>query len=230
MTNGDTEKRLWDIANDLRANSGLSSPEYSAPVLGLIFLRYADFKFTKKQEQLEKRNQGSRRKMGKLDYQAEGVLFLPAKSRYSYLLNLPESEDIGQAIDNAMVLIEEENSELKGTLPRGYPRFSNELLVTLLKSFSQVETDVEGDVFGKIYEYFLGKFAMSEGQKGGEFFTPTSLVKLIVEVMEPFHGKVLDPACGSGGMFVQSARFVKKRSQNPNEELQFMAKINRQTL
>ncbi len=219
MTNGDTEKRLWDIANNLRANSKLSSAEYSTPVLGLIFLRHADIKFTKKQKELESKREGSRRQIGKLDYQAEGVLFLPEESRYSHLLNLPEGSDIGQAIDSAMDAVERENPDLKGTLPRGYSKFDNELLVTLLKSFSQATEHIEGDVFGKIYEYFLGKFAMSEGQKGGEFYTPITLVKLIVEVIEPFHGKLLDPACGSGGMFVQSAHFIEERKKNPSEEL-----------
>ena len=190
MINGETEKRLWDIANNLRANSKLSSAEYSTPVLGLIFLRHADFKFTNKQKYLEGlQKKGSRRKIGKIDYQAEpnAVLYVPEKARYSYLLNLPEGSDIGQSIDRAMDAIEEENPDLKGTLPRGYSKFSNELLVTLLRAFSKV-VDEEGDVFGKIYEYFLGEFAMAEGAKGGEFFTPTSLVKLIVEVIEPFHG------------------------------------------
>ncbi len=219
MANDDTEKRLWDIANDLRANSGLSSAEYSHPVLGLIFLRHADFNFTKKEKELKEKTTGSRRKIGKLDYQAKGVLYLPEHSRFEYLLNLPESANIGQSIDHAMQQIEDENIELKDILPRGYAKFSNDLLITLLKSFSKVSTDVEGDVFGKIYEYFIGKFAMSEGQGGGEFFTPTSIVKLIVEIIEPFHGKILDPACGSGGMFVQSARFVKEHKKNPSDEL-----------
>ena len=219
--NGDTEKRLWDIANNLRANSKLSSAEYSTPVLGLIFLRHADIKFTKKDSELKDQPKGRFRQIGKLDYTANpgGVIYLPEEARYSHLLNLPEGRDIGQAIDSAMDAVEKENPDLKGTLPRGYSKFDNELLVTLLKSFSQATEHIEGDVFGKIYEYFLGKFAMSEGQKGGEFYTPTSLVKLIVEVIEPFHGKLLDPACGSGGMFVQSAHFIEERKKNPSEEL-----------
>lgn len=219
MTNGETEKRLWDVANNLRANSKLSSAEYSTPVLGLLFLRHADFKFTMKQKELEGKNKGSRRGITKLDYQAEGVLFLPEKARYSFLLKLPEGADIGKSIDDAMDAVEEENPDLKGTLPRGYSKFENDLLITILKTFSQVSSDIEGDVFGKIYEYFLGEFAKNEGSKGGEFYTPTSLVKLIVEVIEPFHGKILDPACGSGGMFVQSARFVEERKKNPSTEL-----------
>jgi len=219
MTNGETEKRLWDVANNLRANSKLSPSEYSTPVLGLLFLRHADYKFTNKQKELEGKIKGSRRGITKLDYQAEGILYLPEKSRYSYLLKLPEGADIGKAFDDAMDSVEAENPDLKGTLPRGYSKFENDLLISILKTFSQISSDIEGDVFGKIYEYFLGEFAKNEGSKGGEFYTPTSLVKLIVEVIEPFHGKILDPACGSGGMFVQSARFVEEHKKNPSAEL-----------
>ena len=219
MTNGATEKRLWDAANNLRDNSNLSSAEYSPPVLGLIFLRHADVLFTKKKEELEKGQQGSRRKIGKVDYQSEGVMYLPEEARFSYLLNLPEGKNIGEAIDNAMDIIEDDNSELKGTLPKGYAELPNDLLSTLLKTFSEALKGVEGDIFGKVYEYFLGKFALAEGRGGGEFFTPTSLVKLIVQVIEPFHGKIMDPACGSGGMFVQSANFVKEHKKNPSSEI-----------
>jgi len=135
------------------------------------------------------------------------------------LLHLPEGEDIGKAINNAMRAIEADNEELRGILPKTYNHLENDTLFTLLKTFNSIAMDIEGDVFGKIYEYFLGKFAMSEGQKGGEFFTPTSVVKLIVEVIEPFHGRIFDPACGSGGMFVQSARFVENHRMNPNSEI-----------
>ncbi len=141
--------------------------------------------------------------MGKTDYQARGVLYLPEASRFSKLLNLPEGADIGKAINEAMRAIEAENEELKDIFPKTYNHLDNSTLVELLKTFNSVPMDIEGDAFGKIYEYFLGKFAMSEGQKGGEFFTPTSIVKLIVEVIEPYHGRIFDPACGSGGMFVQ---------------------------
>lgn len=219
MINGVIEKRLWDVANNLRDNSNLSSAEYSSPVLGLIFLRHADFLFANKKEKLEKNQQGFRRKIGKVDYQSEGVMYLPEEARFSYLLNLPEGKNIGQAIDEAMDIIEDDNPELKGTLPKGYAELPNDLLSTLLKTFSEALKDVEGDVFGKVYEYFLGKFALSEGRGGGEFFTPTSLVKLIVQVIEPFHGKIFDPACGSGGMFVQSANFVKEHKKNPSSEI-----------
>jgi type I restriction enzyme M protein len=201
------EKRLWGAADELRANSKLKSSEYSVPVLGLIFLRYADHKFTQSKAKMTSRGSG-RRTIGKADYQARGVLYLPDSARFSTLLNLPEGADIGKAINDAMKAIEADNDDLKDVLPRTYNRLDKELLVSLLKNFAAVPMDIEGDAFGKIYEYFLGNFARAEGQKGGEFFTPTSIVKLIVEIIEPFHGRIYDPACGSGGMFVQSAAFV----------------------
>ena len=138
------------------------------------------------------------------------VVYLPEKARWNYLLTMPEGADLGKALNEAMTEIEKENEDLKGILPKTYTTFDKSLLVELLKSFNNIPMDIEGDAFGKIYEYFLGKFAMSEGQKGGEFFTPTSIVKLIVEIIQPFEGKIYDPACGSGGMFVQSADFVAR--------------------
>jgi type I restriction enzyme M protein len=210
------EKRLWGAADDLRANSKLKSSEYSVPVLGLIFLRYADHKFALAEKELAKGGSG-RRKIGKTDYQAQGVLYLPEKARFAYLLNLPEGTDIGKAINEAMKAIEAENEDLRDVLPKTYNALEKTLLISLLKNFSSIPMTIEGDAFGKIYEYFLGNFAMSEGQKGGEFFTPTSLVKLIVEIIEPYHGRILDPACGSGGMFVQSAAFVEHHRQSVNE-------------
>src|SRR6266581_3126611 len=216
--NGDMEKRLWHAADELRANSKLKSSEYSVPVLGLIFLRYADQKFTQAQHELS--GQSTRRRtIGKADYQARGVLYLPDAARFSTLLALPEGEDIAGAINEAMRCIEVENDELKDLLPKTYRRLDNASLVTLLKNFAAVPLTIEGDTFGKIYEYFLGNFAMEEGAKGGEFFTPTSVVKLIVEIIEPFHGRIFDPACGSGGMFVQSARFITEHQANPSTDI-----------
>ena len=220
----DVEKRLWEAADQLRANSKLKSSEYSVPVLGLIFLRYADHKFTHVEQELAASQESSRRRrtVGKLDYQARGCMFVPDAARFSKLLKLPEGVDIGSAINAAMKAIEDENEELKAgnVLPKNYKSLDDEILLELLKSLNSIPMDIEGDAFGKIYEYFLGKFAMSEGQKGGEFFTPTALVKLIVEVIEPFHGRIYDPACGSGGMFVQSAALVEKRKHtNPNNEI-----------
>ncbi|MCL5998797.1 MAG: type I restriction-modification system subunit M [Chloroflexi bacterium] len=219
--NTEIEKRLWDAADELRANSKLKSSEYSVPVLGLIFLRYADHKFgLAEQELAQARRASARRQVGRIDYQARGVLYLPDGARFSQLLQLPEGADIGQAINDAMAAIERENDELAGVLPRSYNRLENSLLISLLKNLNSISLEsAEGDVFGKIYEYFLGKFAMSEGQKGGEFFTPLALVKLIVEVIEPYQGRIFDPACGSGGMFVQSAAFVERHKRNPSAEI-----------
>ena len=132
---------------------------------------------------------------------------------------MPEGSDIGRAINEAMDAIEAENEDLRGVLPRTYNRFENTLLFELLKLFNSIPMDIEGDVFGRIYEYFLGKFAMSEGRGGGEFFTPTSIVKLIVNIIEPFSGRIYDPACGSGGMFVQSAKFVEEHRKNATTDI-----------
>ncbi|MGY5854528.1 MAG: class I SAM-dependent DNA methyltransferase [Candidatus Thorarchaeota archaeon] len=220
--NNQLEKHLWDAADELRANSKLRSHEYSVPVLGLVFLKWADFRFTHMKQELEKTTKKSskrRREIGKLDYQAAGILYIPKEARFSHLMKLPEGADVGKAINDAMQAIENENEDLRGVLPRTYHRFDNQVLLSLLRTFNSIPMDVEGDVFGKVYEYFLGKFAMTEGQKGGEFFTPTALVRLIVEIIEPFHGRIYDPACGSGGMFVQSARFVKAHKKNPSEEI-----------
>jgi type I restriction enzyme M protein len=226
------EKRLWSAADELRANSKLRSSEYSTPVLGLIFLRYADYKFGQAEAEFAREREQAahgageagtrrrfRRELGPTDYQARGVLYLSEKARFSTLLELPEGAEIGKAINEAMKAVEAENKELEGILPRNYQKFDSSLLFNLLRHINDVPMDIEGDAFGKIYEYFLGKFAMSEGQKGGEFFTPTSIVKFIVEVIEPFHGRIFDPACGSGGMFVQSARFVQNHKRNPNAEI-----------
>lgn len=212
------EKRLWDVADELRANSDLKSSEYSNPVLGLIFLRYANYRFADQEKILSERTT-ERRKIGKTDYQAAGVMYLPEEARFTHLLNLPEGANIGRAINEAMNAIEKENEDLRGILPKTYNRFKNDLLAELLRVMSSIPTDIDGDAFGKIYEYFLGKFAMAEGQQGGEFFTPTSVVKLIVSVIQPFHGKIFDPACGSGGMFVQSAEFVEEHKKRAIDEI-----------
>lgn len=212
------ERRLWDAADQLWANSPLRPSEYSTPVLGLIFLRFADNAFTKAEAELKGKATG-RRTIGKLDYQAKGVVYLPDTARFSRLLQLPESADTGKHLNEAMKAIEKENEDLKDVLPKSYQRIDNATLVELLKIMSSIPLDIPGDAFGKIYEYFLGSFAMKEGQKGGEFFTPPSMVDLVVEIIEPFHGRLLDPASGSGGMFVSSAAFVKNHRENPSAEL-----------
>ena len=170
------ENRLWSMADELRANSRLRASEYSTPVLGLIFLRYADHKFTQAEQEISATVSTSSRRIRITDqsaeYQARGVFYLPEEARFQYLLDLPESEDIARAINDAMRAIEEANSGLDGVLPKTYNRLERSVLFELLRTMAQIPMDIEGDAFGKIYEYFLGNFAMSEGARGGEFFTP----------------------------------------------------------
>jgi type I restriction enzyme M protein len=152
--------------------------------------------------------------IGATDYHAAGVIYLPENARFAELLSLPEGANTGQSINDAMRAIEKENPDLADVLPKTYHILDSRTLAELLKVMASIPMDKGGDTFGLIYEYFLGKFAMTEGQKGGEFYTPTSIVKLIVEILEPYHGRILDPACGSGGMFIQSARFVEAHRAN----------------
>jgi len=210
------ENRLWAAADQLWANTGLKPAEFSTPVLGLIFLRYADKRFTVLTQALHAQGTPAD-EIDAVDYQAEGVLYLPEEARFSHLLKLTEGANLGKAIAAAMSLVEEHNPELKGVLPRGYNLLPNATLVELLRLLAPLA--LEGDAFGKVYEYFLGNFAMKEGQKGGVFYTPTSIVRLIVEILQPFHGRIFDPACGSGGMFVQSAAFVQRHQKNATREL-----------
>lgn len=216
------EKLLWDAADRFRANSGLKAQEYSLPILGLIFLRFAEVRFAAQRAKLEAAGSSARRG-SRVDeptaYQAEGVLFLTPAARYDHLLGLPEATDIGAAVNEAMREIEKHNPQMAGVLPTSYNRFTSSLLKGILKKISEFPANIDFDAFGRIYEYFLGEFARSEGQKGGEFYTPGPIVKLLTEVLEPYHGRILDPACGSGGMFVQSARFVAEHRRNPAAEL-----------
>ena len=214
---GELQSRLWEAADQLRANSGLKASEYASPVLGLIFLRYADDRFAQAAETV---GPGSvRNPTGPEDYQAAGALYLAEEARFETLLELPEGADIGEAVNQAMGAIEVYNPELQGVLPKDYSRIADDILGELLRLLRTLPDAIEGDGFGLIYEYFLGQFAFSEGHKGGEFFTPTSIVRLIVEILEPYHGKIYDPACGSGGMFVQSAHFIERHRQDPSREL-----------
>ncbi len=217
-SHSELESRLWASANQLWANSDLKPSEYSPIVLGLIFLRFADVRFSAVEEELKPR-EGSRRTIGPADYQAKGVLYLSGESRFSHLLQLPEGSELGKAVNDAMRAVERENPDLADVLPKTYQVLENRTLAELLKVMASIPMDKGGDTFGLIYEYFLGKFAMSEGQKGGEFYTPTSIVRLIVEILEPYDGRIYDPACGSGGMFVQSARFVENHHKNPSSEI-----------
>jgi type I restriction enzyme M protein len=220
------ETELWRAADQLRANSKLTASEYSMPVLGLIFLRHAYNRFLKVkvevEENLPEHPQRGKRALNKKDFEEQNSMYLPLESQFDYLVSLPESADIGEAIDNAMKLIEEEYDNLKGVLPKNFSIFSKELLRELLRIFNkEVLQKAEGDLFGKIYEYFLGKFAMTGAQEGGEFFTPMSLVQTIVNVIEPDHGIVFDPACGSAGMFVQTGYFIESEGLKPAEKVTF---------
>jgi type I restriction enzyme M protein len=215
------EKRLWTAADSLRANTGLTAQEYSRPILGLIFLKYAEFRFTQAKQRLDANISSRRRGSGdiKSQIQAEGAMFVPDEALYSNLLALPEGSNIGVNINNAMKALEAENEAIKDALPKTYTRFDNDILKGLLKNFTAIDFGLGSDIFGRIYEYFLNEFAKTEGQGGGEFFTPSALVRLITEIIEPYHGKVFDAACGSGGMFVSSADFVSSHNKSASDEL-----------
>jgi type I restriction enzyme M protein len=216
------EQRLWSSADQFRANSGLKAQEYSGPILGIIFLRFAEGRFGIQRARLETAASSSRRG-SRIDepaaYHADGILYLAPHARFEFLLHLPEVENIGSKINEAMRAIERDNPQLAGVLPKTYNLFTSTLLKELLKKVSEIPASVDYDAFGRIYEYFLGEFARTEGQKGGEFYTPSCIVRLLTEVIEPYHGRILDPACGSGGMFVSSARFVSEHKKNPSAEL-----------
>tara|TARA_R110001592_G_scaffold2959_1_gene16587 strand:+ start:782 stop:2998 length:2217 start_codon:yes stop_codon:yes gene_type:complete len=224
MTTEDLKKledNLWTAATRMRSDSDLKLTEFATPVLGLIFLKFADNKYSAVEAEINKelaaqKDSRRQRKVHEIAIEKCGF-YLPKEARYSYLLELAEKEDIAKAIKEAMAEIERYKPELKDTLPQDeyydLTRTDKSLPKTLLKTFSDIPMDATGDVFGKIYEYFLGKFAMAEGQGGGEFFTPTSVVKYMVEVIEPYSGTIFDAACGSGGMFVQSSNFIDQRKK-----------------
>ena len=214
------EKELWDAADSLRANSTLTAAEYKDPLLGLVLLRFAQNRYEDAKLEVEKKlpvnpRTGKRRVANKDDFAAAGAIMLPEKAKYDYLADLPEGEDIADAINNAMKFIEKEYPDLVGILPKSYQEFNSKLLRDLVRVFNKdAVKHARGDVFGRIYEFFLMKFSMqgAGAQEGGEFFTPPSLVNLIVNFIQPNHGIVMDPACGSGGMFVQTAHFIKDHS------------------
>jgi type I restriction enzyme M protein len=212
------EKELWDAADALRSNSKLTAAEYKDPVLGLVLLRFAQNKFDEAKPIVEANIPESprgKRLATSEDFAAAGAMLLPELAQYDHLANLPESEDIADAINNAMKLIEEVNTSLLGNLPKNYQEFEPSLLRDLIRTFNKdAIKKATGDVFGRIYEYFLMKFSMqgAGAQEGGEFFTPPSLVQFIVNYIEPDHGIIHDPACGSGGMFVQTGYFVKSHT------------------
>ena len=233
------EVELWESADLLRAGSKLTSNQYCMPVLGLIFLRYAysRFKMVKAEILKNRPSRGGRvMPVEASDFVAKSALFLPKEAQYDYLLNLPDDiksadlvnkdgqsmSSLGEVVNNAMALIEEQSEQLTGVLPKGYTDFSDDLLSELLRIFNNSALDeVGGDIIGRIYEYFLNKFAKNIASDDGVFFTPKSLVKIIVNIIEPKSGILLDPACGSGGMFVQSGDFINQSGMSANSAMTF---------
>ncbi|NPU83211.1 MAG: N-6 DNA methylase [Syntrophaceae bacterium] len=220
------EKRLWTAADTLRANSNYASNEYFLPVMGLVFLRHAYSRYLAVKDTIEANlptRGGKTRPVTKADFSQKSAIFLQPKAQFDHLVALTDSDDRATAIIDAMKSIEEDYQNLKDILPKGeYKELDNAVLGQLLRTLNPEELkQVSGDVFGRIYEYFLTQFADQKAHDGGEFFTPVSLVSLIANVLAPEGGIVLDPACGSGGMFVQSARFVERRHENPVDRLTF---------
>ena len=233
------EAELWESADLLRAGSKLTSNLYCMPVLGLIFLRYAYSRFKMVEAEIlnNRPSRGGRfMPVEASDFAAKSALFLPKEAQYDYLLNLPEDisaagllnkdrqpmNSLGEVVNNAMQLIEDRSEQLTGVLPKSYTDFSDELLSELLRIFNNSALDeVGGDIIGRIYEYFLNKFAKNIASDDGVFFTPKSLVKMIVNIIEPKSGILLDPACGSGGMFIQSGDFVNQSGMNANSAMTF---------
>lgn len=233
------ETELWESADLLRSGSKLTSNQYCMPVLGLIFLRYAYSRFKLVEAEILKDRpvRGGRvLPVEASDFVSRSALFLPREAQYAYLVNLPENiaaagltnwrgevmGSLGEAVNNAMELVEQQSEQLSGVLPKTYTVFSDELLAELLRIFNNSALDdVGGDIIGRIYEYFLNKFAKNIAQDDGVFFTPKSLVKMIVNVLEPEQGVLLDPACGSGGMFVQTGDFVERAGLRANNTMTF---------
>ena len=233
------EAELWKSADELRAGSKISSNEYCMPVMGLIFLRYAysRFKLVEKEILANRPSRGGRvLPVEPSDFSSKSAIFLPKEAQYDYLLNLPDDlsmvnpididghtmTSLGDVVSNAMKLIEQQSEILRGVLPKNYFIFNDELMRKLLRIFNNSAIDeVGGDIFGRVYEYFLNKFASNIAQDDGVFFTPKSLVKMIVNVIEPKGGKLLDPACGSGGMFIQTGDFVNNEGMNANTAMTF---------
>ncbi len=219
------EADLWESADLLRAGSKLTSNQYCMPVLALLFLRYAYSRFKMVEAELLK---GRPSRGGRVmpveasDFAAKSALYLPREAQFDYLVNLSDDQPLGEAVNHAMALVEEQSEQLTGILPKSYTMFSDELLRELLRIFNNKTLDeIGGDVIGRIYEYFLSKFAKAVASDDGVFFTPKSLVKMLVNVLEPEQGVMLDPACGSGGMFVQTGDFVNAGGMNANTQMTF---------
>ena len=219
------ETELWEAADLLRVDSKVTSQEYCMPVLGLIFLRYAysRFKFVEADILKNRPTRGGRvLPVEADDFKSKSAIFLPEEARYDFLINLPDEADVGKAINKAMELIEGQSAQLRGILPKNYTILQNDLLRELLRIFNNSAfNEMKDDIIGRIYEYFLNKFAPAVASDDGVFFTPKSLVRMIVNILEPSHGTVLDPACGSGGMFVSSADFIEGYGTSANTAMTF---------
>ena len=233
------EAELWESADLLRQGSKLTSSQYCMPVLALLFLRYAYSRYKMVEaEILENRPSRGGRVMPvePSDFAAKSALYLPREAQFDYLVNLPDNivaaglktkdgqeiNSLGEAVNNAMQLVEDQSEQLTGVLPKTYTMFADDLLRELLRIFNNKTIDeVGGDIIGRIYEYFLSKFAKAVASDDGVFFTPKSLVKMLVNVLEPTQGVMLDPACGSGGMFVQTGDFVNQAGLNANTQMTF---------
>lgn len=221
------ENDLWEAADELRANSKLTSQQYCMPVLGLIFLRYAWGRFKRadgelKAERAQREGRAARQPIEPSEYTSKGAMWLPEIARYDYLLNLPETANTGKAVNEAMEAIESDYPTLSGVLPNNYTDLGDELLREVIRIFNKEELDEEGDdIIGRIYEYFLGKFSPAVASDDGVFFTPKSLVRMIMSIIEPDRGTMLDPACGSGGMFVSAADYVRDHGGNPVDTMMF---------
>jgi type I restriction enzyme M protein len=240
----DFEKELWKAADKLRGN--IDPGQYKYIVLGLIFLKYVSDAFYQRKDELEKtvsnpnnalfiRDESSRKYYieNKDSYHSKGVFYVPEKSRWDYLQKYAMHSDIGKYLDEALEAIEEENPTLKGILIKEYSRtpLESSVLSELINLFSKItfdhNIDQEKDILGRVYEYFLGQFASAEGKRGGEFYTPRSIVKLLVEILEPYEGaRVFDPACGSGGMFVQSGEFLKIHQKDSTKIVFYGQELN----
>lgn len=213
----DLSRRLFKTAEQLWTNTALRPDQYAQPVLALIALRQMEAKFdiVDKAEIAPKFT--GRLKPTPADYQARGAIYLPEVARYSYLLGLPETANLAEALNTAMKSIIDTNPDLAGVLPQAYGSLPDSVLRELMRLLAPL--DIGGDAYGRVFEYFMGAFASAFMQKGGEYFTPSSIVQLIVEVIEPYHGTIFDPACGSGGMFVHSAEFVRRHHKAPEREI-----------
>ena len=233
------ESELWESADLLRQGSKLTSSQYCMPVLALLFLRYAYSRFKLVEIEILKSrpSRGGRiMPVEPSDFEAKSALYLPREAQFDFLVNLPDNissvglknkdgqpvNSLGEAVNNAMQLVEEQSEQLTGVLPKTYTMFADELLRELLRIFNNKTIDeIGGDIIGRIYEYFLSKFAKAVASDDGVFFTPKSLVKMLVNVLEPEQGIMLDPACGSGGMFVQTGDFVNAAGMNANTQMTF---------